>query len=108
MLGRVFKRRAPEPKPDFASLISAEIQRHAEAHATIFDRANRLLERAERLEKEGIPAESVRNRAERAKREAEATLLDLRTRFAEREGQEGLAAFDLELRRRFPAFDVRG
>lgn len=75
---------------------------------TVFDRAKRLLERAERLEREGIPAESIRNRAERAKEEAEATLLVLRSRFAEREGKEGLAAFDLEVRRRFPALDVRG
>lgn len=68
----------------------------------------RLLERAERLENEGTPAESIRSRAERAKKEAEATLLTLRSRFAEREGHRSLAAFDHEVRRRFPAFDVRG
>lgn len=109
-LGRLFKRSNSEPaaEPALASRVSAEIQRHAEAHAAIFDRAKRLLERAERLENEGIPAESARNRAERAKREAEATLLALRSRFAEKEGQKSLMAFDLEVRRRFPAFDVRG
>lgn len=67
-----------------------------------------MLERAERLENEGIPAESIRNRAERAKEEVETTLRALRSRFADKEGKEGLAAFDVEVRRRFPAFDVRG
>jgi len=81
------------------------IREYAEAHATLFERAERLRAKAERLEKAGTPSESARNRAERARREVEAGLAALRASFAASVGgREGWRAFDREVERRYPAF----
>jgi uncharacterized coiled-coil DUF342 family protein len=81
------------------------IGEYADAHATLFERAERLREKAERLEKEGTPSESARNRAERARREVEAGLAALRASFAASSGgREMRRAFDQEVERRYPAF----
>jgi ferric-dicitrate binding protein FerR (iron transport regulator) len=81
------------------------IREYADAHATLFERAERLRAKAERLEKAGTPSESARNRAERARREVEAGLAALRASFAASVGgREGWYAFDREVERRYPAF----
>jgi ferric-dicitrate binding protein FerR (iron transport regulator) len=81
------------------------IQEYADAHAALFERADRLKEKVERLEKDGTPSESARNRAERARREIEAGLAALRASFAASVGgREGWHAFDREVERRYPAF----
>ncbi len=107
-IGRLFGRRWREnPAPDPASLSRAAsaIREYADTHATLFERAERLSAKAERLERAGTPSESARNRAERARREVEAGLAALRATFAA-SGREGRRAFDREIERRYPRFEV--
>ncbi len=71
------------------------VREYLRAQAANLERAERLGERAERLEKAGIPSESARNRAERAKEEVMVGLAALRGRFVEAAGgREGGRAFD--------------
>jgi hypothetical protein len=81
------------------------IQEYFETHVTNLERATRLEEKAERLEEDGIPSESVRNRAQRARREVVAGLAALRASFIETVGERGGArAFDRMVRERCPGF----
>ena len=107
-LGRLFRRRRrenPAPDPALLSRAASAIREYADAHAALFERAERLSEKAERLERAGTPSESARNRAERARREVEAGLAALRASFAA-SGHEGQRAFDREVERRYPRFEV--
>ena len=71
------------------------IRDYLRSQAPNLERAERLGERAERLEKEGIPSESARNRAERAREEVKAGLAALRGRFVRAAGsKDGARAFD--------------
>ena len=89
------------------SRAASAIREYADAHATLFERAERLREKAERLERAGTPSESARNRAERARREVEAGLAALRATFAGSiGGREGRRAFDREVERRYPKLEV--
>jgi uncharacterized protein HemY len=100
---------APAPDPTLSSKAASAIREYAEAHATLFERAKRLGEKAERLEISGTPSESATNRADRARREVEAGLAALRASFVESSGEsEGGHAFDLEVERRYPAFALPG
>jgi uncharacterized coiled-coil DUF342 family protein len=83
-----------------------EIRAYAETHAALFERAARLREKADRLESDGTPSESARNRAARAEREVGSGLADLRSAFATSGGEEGLRAFDLEVESRYPALGI--
>ena len=111
LFGRLRRRRRGAPAPEDAALRSraaSVIGEYADAHSTLFERAERLREKADRLEKNGTPSESARNRAERAMREVEAGLAALRASFeseasAASEG-EGRRVFDREVERRYPAF----
>jgi hypothetical protein len=110
-LGRLFARLrrrrggVASEDPALLSRAASVIREYAEAHATLFERAERLRARAERMEREGTPSESARNRAERARREVEAGLAALRSSFAASVGgREGWRAFDREIERRYPAF----
>jgi hypothetical protein len=108
-LGRLFeglhRRRGGSEKRALRSLAASAIREYAEAHAALFERAERLREKAERLERGGTPSESARNRAERARGEIEAGLAALRASFAASAGgREGWLAFDREVERRYPAF----
>ena len=107
LFGGLYRRRggsAPE-NTALRSLAASVIREYAEAHAALFERAERLREKAERLEKGGTPSESAHNRAERARREIEAGLAALRASFAASAGgREGWHAFDREVARRYPAF----
>jgi uncharacterized coiled-coil DUF342 family protein len=85
------------------SRAASVIGEYARAHATLFERAERLREKAERLEKDGTPSESARNRAERARREVEVGLDALRASFAA-SSREERRAFDREVERRYPDF----
>jgi hypothetical protein len=108
-LGRLFRRRRSSedeaPDPALLSRAATAIREYANAHAALIERAERLSEKAERLEREGTPSESARNRAERARREVEAGLAALRASFAAT-GREGQLAFDREVERRYPRFEV--
>ncbi len=108
-LGRLFRRRRsredPAPDPALLSRAATAIREYADAHAALFERAERLSEKVERLEKAGTPSESARIRAERARREVEVGLAVLRTPFAA-SGREGQRAFDREVERRYPRFEV--
>ena len=85
------------------------IREYLRTQATNLERAERLKERAERLETAGIPSESARNRAERARREVAAGLAALRTSFVEVVGsKEGASAFDRVVELLCPAFKPRG
>jgi hypothetical protein len=98
-LGRLFGRRKREPAPDLAliSLATSAIREYAGEHAALFERAQRLREKADRLESEGIPSESAANRAERARMEVESGLRALRASFASSVGgRAGVRAFDHE------------
>jgi hypothetical protein len=105
LFGRLRRRKedlAPDD-PALRSRAASIIQAHADAHATLFERAERLGEKAERLEKDGTPSESARNRAERARREVEAGLAALRASFAASAGgRDGWRAFDREVEHRYP------
>lgn len=115
-LGRLGGRRrqvspkdGPASDPALNSAAEAAVRDYAEAHATLFERAQRLTEKAERLEGLGMPSESASNRAGRAKREVEAGLTALRASFAASTGgSEGERAFDREVERRFPTLNVSG
>jgi hypothetical protein len=110
LFGRLRRRRRGAPAPEDAALRSraaSVIGEYADAHSTLFERAERLREKADRLEKNGTPSESARNRAERAVREVEAGLAALRASFeseASAGGSEGRRVFDREVERRYPAF----
>ncbi len=112
-LGRLFGRLrgegAASDDPALRSRAASIIREYAVAQATLFERAERLREKAEWLEKEGTPSESARNRAERARREVEAGLAALRASFAASVGgSEGWRAFDRELEIRYPALELSG
>ncbi len=81
--------------PALESRASGMIREYLRSQAANLERAERLGERAERLEKAGIPSESARNRAERAREEVMAGLSALRHRFVEAAGGgDGARAFD--------------
>jgi uncharacterized membrane protein YccC len=109
LFGRA-RRRSREhtaPDPALRSRAASVIREYADAHITLFERAQRLEEKAERLEKAGTPSESARNRADRARREIEAGLDALRASFAASVGgSEGRRAFDREAKIRYPAFEL--
>ncbi|MBD0358288.1 MAG: hypothetical protein ICV34_03450, partial [Rubrobacter sp.] len=67
-------------------------------------RALRLGEKAERLEEDGTPSESARNKAERACEEVVTGLAALRASFVEATKQKGGRVFDRVLEQRCPAF----
>ena len=105
LLGRLRRRKEGSEDPALRSRAASVIGEYARAHATLFERAERLGEKAERLEKDGTPSESARNRAERARREVEAGLDALRASFAA-SSREGRRAFDQEIERRYPGFGL--
>jgi hypothetical protein len=89
------------------SRAASVIREYADAQAALFERAERLREKADRLEKDGTPSESAHNRAERARREIEVGFAALRASFAASVGgRDGWRAFDREVERRYPAFRV--
>jgi len=108
-LGRLFGRRTREPDVALISRAASAIREYAREHSALFERAERLLEKADRLERAGIPSESAANRAERARMEVEAGLLALRARFASSAGgSAGERAFDREVERLYPRLGVSG
>jgi hypothetical protein len=110
LLGRK-RRREKEPAPDPAliSRAASAIREYARDHAALFERAERLHAKADRLERAGIPSESATNRAERARREVETGLLALRASFASSAGgSAGKRAFDHEVERLYPTLGISG
>ncbi len=111
-LGRLFgkPRRKDEdasPDPALSRRAADAVGRHAEGNAALFERAERLTEKAYRLERAGTPSDSASNRAARARGEVEAGLAALRASFVEAEGAEGGAAFDREVGARYPALGLK-
>jgi hypothetical protein len=108
LFGRSRRRREDEaPELKLRSRAASAIREYAEAHATLFERAERLRKKAERLERAGTPSESARNRAERATKEVEAGLAALRASFAASAGgSEGRRAFDREVEILYPVFEI--
>src|SRR5918998_392762 len=77
LFGRLRRRGEDAGAPDDPALRSraaSVIREYADVHATLFERAERLRDKVERLERAGTPSESARNRAERARGEVEAGL----------------------------------
>ena len=102
-------RRAKEghaPDPALGTLAASAIGEYAKAHRTLFERAERLVKKAERLRDSGTPSESANNRAERAREEVAAGLAALRASFATSAGAEGGHAFDEEVARRYPSLGL--
>lgn len=93
---------------DLESRAARTVRDYLDAHSANLERAERLREKAERLEKEGTPSESARNRAERARGEVAAGLAALRTSFIEAAGREGARAFDRVVEIICPAFKPLG
>ncbi|HEX6709349.1 MAG TPA: hypothetical protein VF068_03385 [Rubrobacter sp.] len=109
-LGRLFgrqRRREKGPDPALISRAASAIREYARDHAALFERAERLHAKADRLERDGIPSESAANRAERARREVEIGLLALRASFAGGESA-GERAFDHEVERMYPTLGISG
>lgn len=92
----------PEPEAR-AELV---VREYFDLHAGIAERAVKLREKAERLERDGIPSESARNRAERARTEVVAGLAALRASCVETAGERDSAntAFDWVIESLCPAF----
>jgi hypothetical protein len=91
------------------SRAASAIREYASEHAALFERAERLREKADRLERAGIPSESATNRAERARMEVETGLLALRASFASSVGESvGERAFDHEVERLYPMLGAPG
>jgi hypothetical protein len=89
------------------SRAASTIREYAREHAALFERAQRLREKADRLERAGIPSESAANRAERARMEVATGLLALRASFASSAGgSAGERAFDHEVQRLYPTLGV--
>lgn len=100
-----------EPGPDnldpaLRSRAAEAIRGYSDAHATLFERAERLRERAERLESQGTPSDSAGNRAERAEDEIVAGLIGLRDSFRAATGEKGGIAFDEEAEALFPSLKL--
>ena len=109
-LGAIFglsRRRARRLDPGLGLRVGSVIGRHAAEHAALFERAERLIVKARRLEEAGTPSESANNRARRARQEVEAGLAALRDAFVASEGRDGGGVFDLEVSRRFPVLEPR-
>jgi hypothetical protein len=104
-LARLFGRRKKEPDLALISQAASAIGEYARDHASLFERAERLRAKVDRLERAGIPSESATNRAERARMEVEAGILALRDRFAPSAG-ERRRAFDHELGRLYPTLGI--
>ena len=83
------------------------IREYLDAHAANLERAVRLEEKAGRLEEAGIPSETARNRAERARGEIMPGLAALRASFFEASGHDGARAFDRAVKLLYPAFASR-
>jgi len=107
VLGRFFGRRDGEPDAALLSQAASAIGEHARDHAALFERAERLRAKADRLERAGTPSESANNRAERARMEVAAGLLILRDGFAQSVG-ERRRAFDREVGRLYPTLEIAG
>ncbi len=104
-LTRRRERSGTEDSPDPLENRAARVVReYLDAHAEIVERAARLQEKAGRLEREGTPSDSARNRAERARVEVATGLLALRSRFVEAVGREGARAFDRVVAMLAPAY----
>ena len=105
---RVRRRRDAKPVRVPAALESRAaraVREYLDAHAADLERAARLREKAERLEKASTPSESVRNQAERAREEVVAGLTALRASFVKNTGgRDGTRAFDRVVELLCPAF----
>ena len=104
------KRQDARPTGEQSALESRAIRYvrdYLDAHAANLERAVGLEEKAERLEEAGIPSESARNRAERARGEIVPGLVALRASFVERTGHKGARAFDGALTLLCPVFASR-
>ena len=84
------------------------VHEYLDAHVASIERAVRLEEKAGRLERAGIPSESARKRAERARGEVVSELTFLRASFVGATGErEGARAFDRAVKLLCPAFALR-
>ncbi len=92
--------------PELESRAELVVREYLDLHAGLVERAARLGKKAERLERDGIPSETARNRAERARGEVFAGLAALRASFVEAAGGlEGAnAVFDRVVEFLYPAF----
>ena len=93
-----------EPPDPLENRAARVVREYLDAHAEIVERAARLQEKAGRLEREGTPSDSARNRAERARVEVATGLLALRSRFVATVGREGARAFDRVVAMLAPAY----
>jgi hypothetical protein len=88
--------------------LSAEktIHAHLRENSTLMERAVRLKARSERLEDSGIPSQSARIRAERARKDVQESLFSLREAFTRStsDAEAGGRAFDRSLTRLHPEF----
>jgi hypothetical protein len=101
------KRHDARPSGEESALESRavrSVREYLDAHTANLERAVRLEEKAERLEEAGIPSESARNRAERARGEVVPGLVALRASFSEATGHRGDRAFDRALKLLCPVF----
>ena len=81
--------------PALESRAARVVREYLYVHRANLERAARLGEKAERMEKDGTPSESARNRAERAREEVVSGFAALRASFVETVGgRAGACAFD--------------
>lgn len=73
------------------------LSEHLRKNATNLDRAARMRDQAERLEREGIPSDSARNRAARAREDVAEGIARLRRAMISSGEEEPARALDLEV-----------
>ncbi len=97
---------APDVSPELRERAAKDIREYAEDNETLFNRASRFEEKAERLQtSDGTTSESAKRRAERARSEIKSGLSELRASFSEAHGEEeGGLAFDAALGASCPQF----
>lgn len=98
---------APEVSPELRGRAERGIREYAEENETLFNRASRFEEKAERLDEgDGSTSESAKRRAERARSEIRSGLSEIRSSFLEAHGEEGRLAFDAALESAHPRLAV--
>ena len=111
-LQRLYTWRGHEASMDRTSALELRaeqsVREYLEANAEPLERAVRLKEKSERLEKAGMPSESARNRAERARAEVTVGLSALRASFIKAAGERaGAPAFDRAVELLYPDLTLR-
>lgn len=88
---------SPEVGAEARERAAKALEEHLQRDATNLDRAARMRDQAERLDREGTPSDSARNRAARAREEVADGIARLRRAMISSGDEETARALDLEV-----------